>query len=144
MAREVGAAPQLFVDMRDVEYREAVTRTFHQAVKVGGHPVLKQEAPWERMAGMTASVIYDDEEQRFKAWYLAGCYAPGVEHVQCLATSPDGIHWERPSLGLHEALGTRENNIVIPPAHHDGKDHWESMLKDPIAQDAARRYKALG
>lgn len=136
--------PRLFVDVQDVETRENVTRTFHQATKYGRHPVLKQEAAWERHSGMTASVIYDEEEDIFKAWYMAGFYAPGQDHVQCLALSKDGVHWERPQLGLHEALGSKENNIVIPASYHDGQDHWESMLKDSMDADANRRYKALG
>ena len=122
---------RLFVDMDDVERQENVTRVFHQAEKYGTHPVLKQEAPWEQHSGMTAAVIFDAEEQIFKAWYMAGHYAPECEHVQCLALSPDGIHWERPSLGIHEALGSKANNIVIPATHHEGQDHWETMLKDP-------------
>ena len=139
-----GAQPRMFVDMEAVEARENIVRTFHQAVTYGGRPVLEQEAPWERMPGMTASVIFDAEAGVFKAWYMAGCYAPGREHVQCLATSPDGIHWERPTLGLHEALGSYQNNIVVPSSFHEGKDHFESMLKDPFDPDPARRYKALG
>jgi hypothetical protein len=142
--KALGAEPRLFVDVEDVEARENVVRTFHQAVKYGGRPVLEQEAPWERMPGTTASVIYDAEGGVFKAWYMAGCYAPGHEHVQCLATSPDGIHWERPKLGLHEALGSDQNNIVVPSSYHEGKAHFESMLKDPFDPDPARRYKALG
>ena len=136
--------PRLFVDLREVELRENIVRTFHQAQKEGRHPVLKQEAAWERHPGMTASVVYDDEQKVFKAWYMAGFYAPGKEHVQCLATSQDGIHWERPALGLHEALGSKANNIVIPAEYHDGQDHWESMLIDPMDPDPSRRYKALG
>jgi len=30
---------------------------------------------------------------------------------KCFATSPDGIHWERPDLGLVEYAGNRKNNI---------------------------------
>jgi hypothetical protein len=106
--------------------------------------VLTQASPWETNSGMTASVIYDQEDRVFKAWYMAGCYAPGAEHVQCLATSPDGVRWERPRLALHEALGSKQNNIVIPASYHDGQDHWESMLKDPLDADPNRRYKAIG
>ena len=140
----LSSAPRIFVDFKDVELRENVTRAFHQAEKYGGHPVLKQEAPWERHSGMTASMICDEEEGVFKAWYMAGFYAPGEEHVQCLALSQDGIHWERPRLGLHQALGSKQNNIVIPSSHHEGKDHFETMLKDPMDGDGARRYKAIG
>jgi len=142
--RVVGAAPQLFVDMQDVERRENVVRTFHQAVKHGAHPVLRQGARWESNGGMTASIIYDAADGVFKAWYMAGFYAPGAGHVQCLATSTNGLYWDRPPLGLHEALGSKDNNIVIPASHHDGKDHWETMLKDPLDPDSQRRYKAIG
>src|SRR5690242_14902584 len=90
----LGERARLFVDLHEVDAREGVRRVFHQAARHGSHPVLRQEAPWERHSGMTASVVYDDEAGIFKAWYLAGNYAPGVGHVQCLATSPDGIAWE--------------------------------------------------
>ena len=73
--------PRLFVDYYDVERRENVRRTFHQAVRWGGQPVLRQEAAWERHPGMTASVIYDADEKLFKAWYMAGFYEKGSEHV---------------------------------------------------------------
>ena len=134
---------RLFVDMFDVDAQSNVKRDFHAAVK-HPQPVLRQQAPWECHGGMTASVIYDTDEKIFKAWYMAGFYEEGSEHVQCLATSTDGIHWRRPDLGLHEALASTQNNIVIPASHHEGQDHWESMLKDPHDVDAARRYKAIG
>lgn len=136
--------PRFFVDFKDVELRENVTRVFHQAVKYGSHPILKQEAQWENHSGMTASVIYDGDEGIFKAWYMAGFYAPGMNHVQCMAVSQDGINWERPKLGLHEALGSKDNNIVIPASYHDGQDHFETMLKDPMYRIPDRRYKAIG
>ena len=140
----LSTTPRLFVDFRDVERRENITHQYHQAQKHGTHPVLKQEAPWEKHPGMTASVIYDQEEKVFKAWYMAGFYAPGEVHVQCLALSEDGIHWQRPALGLHEALGAKDNNIVIPASYHQGQDHFETVLKDPADPNPARCYKAIG
>lgn len=135
---------RLFVDAADIDLQQNVRRVFHRAVKHSPHPVLRQEAPWEGHSGMTASVVYDAEESLFKAWYMAGHYADGVGHVQCLATSGDGVHWQRPELGAHEALGSKRNNIVIPASYHDGQDHWESMLIDPFGDDDRRRYKAIG
>ncbi|HNZ38551.1 MAG TPA: hypothetical protein PKN69_03375 [Candidatus Latescibacteria bacterium] len=144
MPATLTSEPHLFVDLNEVEERCNITRNFHTARKYGRHPVLKQDAPWEKHPGMTASVIYDVEQKVFKAWYMAGFYEPGSKHVQCFAVSDDGIHWNKPALGLHEALGSKENNIVIPSSYHDGMDHWESMLKDPLDSNPARRYKALG
>lgn len=54
---------------------------------------------------MTGSVIWDEEEELFKIWYMGGGYATGGDpsldlgdpghshtlHVLCLATSADGI-----------------------------------------------------
>lgn len=139
---------RLFVDMRDIDARSNVSRQFHAAVK-HSQPVLRQALPWECHPGMTASVVFDDDEQLFKAWYMAGHWTDGVGHVQCLATSTDGVHWERPALGRHEAPGSTgavstRNNIVIPQTYHDGQDHWETMRKDPIDPNPARRYKAIG
>ena len=134
---------RLFVDMHDVDAQIRVTRDFHAATK-HPQPILSQDAPWECHGGMTASVVYDAEEGLFKAWYMAGFYAEGVGHVQCLATSTDGIRWKRPNLGLHEAMSSTQNNIVIPATHHEGQDHWETMLKDPAESDPSKLYKAIG
>ncbi|MBT6144971.1 MAG: hypothetical protein HOH74_06055, partial [Gemmatimonadetes bacterium] len=134
---------RLFVDMYDVDARSRVTRDFHAAVK-HPQPVLGQQAAWECHGGMTASVIFDQEQELFKVWYMAGHYGEGIGHVQCLATSTDGFHWDRPELGGHEALGSKRNNIVIPADYHEGQDHWETMLKDPAETDPGRRYKAIG
>ena len=41
-------------------------------------------------------------------------------------------------------MGTKQNNVVIPPEYHDGKDHWESIGKDPFDPDPKRRYKGFG
>ena len=59
--------------------------------------------------------------------------------VMCLATSEDGIHWERPSLGLVEFDGSTDNNILptkegVPPT---------PAFQDLREADPAKRYKAL-
>jgi hypothetical protein len=141
--KQLNSERRLFVDMEEIALRENVTRCFH-SVQRHGPPVLWQQEPWEKHAGMTASVIFDEEEKLFKCWYMAGFYAPETMHVHCLAVSEDGIHWRRPNLGRHEALGSTANNIVIPAAYHDGMDHFETVLKDPLESDANRRYKAIG
>ncbi|HUT75166.1 MAG TPA: hypothetical protein VM221_10095 [Armatimonadota bacterium] len=148
-ARRLPEAPQLFVDLAGVENAHAsgrwkrmrgVERVFHQAAQEP-HPVLAPEAPWE-CGGFTCSVIYDEDERVFKLWYLTGV-ADG-RHVTCYAVSDDGVNWRRPDLDLHAYAGSAANNIVIPPDYHDGLDHWESVLKDPLEADPSRRYKALG
>jgi len=63
-------------------------------------------------------------------WYQAwpGCYL-------CYATSQDGIHWDKPNLGLIEFQGSTENNIVLPVGYGAG------VLFDPRDPDPSRRFK---
>lgn len=138
--------PQLFVDFERVAHAHpsgrlkrlpGVTRSFHAAT-VHPHPVLWPERPWEQH-GFCNSVIFDEEHGLFRMWYSA--YSP--DGKLCYATSRDGIEWERPSLGRHEYDGSRDNNIVIPPSHHEGKDHWETVLMDSMDPAPSRRYKTL-
>jgi len=148
----LGDAAQLFVDLDRVESLDNVKQVFHPAEKHAANPVLRKVKPWENDRGTWGSVIYDDEEKLFKAWYggASGAqkeFRPGSLSdcsVLCYATSRDGIHWDRPELGLCEVMGTRKNNVVIGDDHHNGLDHWESTVKDPLEKDPERRYKALG
>lgn len=142
-------SPQLFIDFERInnahpsgrlKQTRGVHRAFHQADH-HPHPILRAEAPWEQR-GFTTSVIYDEDERLFKMWYLTGL--EDGRNITCYAESKDGINWQRPDLHLHEYAGSSANNIVIPPDYHEGKAHWESVLKDPLDPDPARRYKALG
>jgi hypothetical protein len=143
-------APQIFVDLDALEKLDNVQQLLHSAEKHPANPVISPTRPWEREGGgPAASVIFDREEKIFKCWYQGVIgdklgttqYGP---HTLNYATSTDGVHWDRPDLGLHEVCGTKNNNVVVPPEYHDGKDHWESVNKDPFDPDPKRRYKAFG
>jgi hypothetical protein len=145
-------SPQIFVSLDQVDLLENVQQVFHSAQKHPGNPVIRRVKPWENDRGTWGSVSYDAEEKIFKAWYggsserehevYQGTKVPCS--VLCYAVSPDGVLWERPNLGLYEVRGTRENNVVVGDDHHQGMDHWESVLKDPLEKNPARRYKGLG
>lgn len=115
---------------------------------------------WEaRFDNVYPSVIYDGDAGIFKCWYKcfivdeASVKTPlrqrpltpysGGEREEGLlyATSSDGIHWEKPALGLIEFAGSRENNIVMRRATHG--IHAGGVLKDPRAPDPSRRYKFI-
>jgi hypothetical protein len=80
-------------------------------------------------------------------WYN-GNYGPlsntiGYERVNCricYATSRDGVHWEKPSLGLVTFGGSANNNIVdfLEP----GLWSTFAVLYDPDDPNPSKRYKA--
>ena len=103
-------ASQLFVDLDHVETLDNVRQVFHAAEKHPENPVLRKVKPWENDRGTWGSVIYDEQDKIFKAWYGGKSgrqkeYRPGSLSecsVLCYATSRDGVHWDRPALGLRQ------------------------------------------
>ena len=59
----------------------------------------------------------------------------------CYAVSKDGIHWEKPELGLVECNGNRRNNLV--DFHQDADIHALAILHEPEDPDPARRFKMV-
>lgn len=97
-------------------------------------PVLVADRPWESTLGYV-TVLHD--EGRYRMWY--GVQTNGGLHpgsALCYAESTDGIHWEKPSLGLMEYNGSTATNIVYP------KSVEGSVFRDPAAPPA-ERYKLV-
>src|SRR5438093_289898 len=65
----IGDSVQLFVDLDRVASTENVRQVFHLAQKHPANPVLRKVKPWENDRGTWGSVIYDERDKVFKAWY---------------------------------------------------------------------------
>ena len=72
--------------------------------------VLRYEMPWEDRWSYYSTVFRD--EDRYRMYYRGGLGDKGIPGQICYAESTDGIHWERPELGLIEFNGSKQNNIV--------------------------------
>jgi hypothetical protein len=59
-------------------------------------------------------------------------------HVNCLAESSDGFHWERIPIGEVSFRGSKENNILP-----NGLDAEYKVIMDPHDPDPNRRYKGI-
>lgn len=98
-------------------------------------PVLKGEKPWEAGWMHSGSILQVGDV--LKMWY--GAHPPSKDgklgaYIFCYAESSDGMHWERPNLGLVEFEGSKGNNIL--PLWGD------AVCLDPKAK-ASQRYKML-
>jgi len=129
---EVGSRKQLFLDSRFIEASEGVTLTMNPPAKIG--PVLLPDRPWERRGlDVWSSVL--EADGIYKMWY--SCTSRKDQSFLCHATSEDGEHWEKPSLGLIEFKGSKNNNIVIQ------NENSATVFLDPHAS-SDKRYKAVG
>jgi len=106
----------LFIDDSFVHHVSNLTSTFTEPKKCTNNPVIRADQPWEKDAAFVDSglVLYDEKEKLFKAWYQGGaCYGPDDNSNMCYATSQDGVVWTKPSLGLVDFEGSKDNNIVL-------------------------------
>ena len=129
---------RLFLDDAHVESRQGLIRSFHQAEKYPGNPVVVPDLPWERAMGHNHGTVLF-EEGRFRYWYQTYAFAreaAGTFHC-AYAESTDGIRWEKPLLGRHALDGDRQNNVV---AYDVG---GVNIVHDDHDGDPDRRYKML-
>ncbi len=117
----------LFLDMLDVGrslWTEQVMQTAH---KHPGNPLLRPSGDDKTLDShrvFNGGVVLQDDGI-FKAWYGASNPfaedwfketdgVPGWKRLLrlCYATSKDGITWEKPTLGLHEFKGSKQNNAL--------------------------------
>jgi hypothetical protein len=103
--------------------------------------VIKCEHPWEERLGQYHSVLYDDGV--YHMWYTVyGKAEEGKLPVRSIAyaKSNDGIHWEKPALGLVEVYGRKDNNIVLGHGFGGvkGATHGCMVFPDPQAPKEQR------
>ena len=120
------------------------------------HPVRREiavvhDAPWEGNGGGYHTVFYDPDYKEtgryrmyYHAWHIPSDGRQDHPLYIGYCESKDGIHWEKPALGLVEFNGSTANNIVM--ATINGREcHDFSVFKDtnPDVQQGAQ-YKAVG
>lgn len=121
------------------------------ARRVMHHPVPQEiaidfDAPWEGNGSNYPTVFRDDDVYRMyyrgaQFTIVDGVLRSGHPAVTCCALSHDGIHWEKPKLGLIEFDGSKENNIVWNgvPATQNFVPFKDSRADVPVDQ----KYKAF-
>jgi hypothetical protein len=137
--RVIGSELQLFADRWLIDRLERAKLVLHSPVP--REVVFEFDAPWEGSGSGYVTIMRDGE--RYRMYYRGGGEF-AREHT-CLAFSDDGVHWTRPSLGLFEFEGSKENNIIWTGAE---KAYWESHNFSPFRDDnpgvpLEQRYKAV-
>jgi hypothetical protein len=135
----VGDRSQLFVDQILVRETRTVSFTLHPARKHPANPVIKADRPWEGWRlEIYGNVIHDDEENRFKMWYLGEENQSFPNYAVYYAVSADGVHWDKPPVGTVKTAKYDKHNVVA--------EHiiLPSVIKDKADTDPARRYKMIG
>lgn len=132
---------QLVVDDYGLASKNGLVRTYHPLVKFAGNPVLSADQPWEGQAVYTYGTVLPDETGNgYRLWYSCIDYFHDCEMRVLYATSPDGIHWSKPALGIRQWNGSTANNMFFPRATLNG---IASIIHTPWDPDPGRRYHVV-
>ena len=133
----------LFLDDRHVSEMFGLSRRFGEPQACPENPVIRADTSWEKDAAFVDSglVVFDEDDGLFKAWYQGGaCYGPDDGSTMCYATSADGVHWDKPALGMVEFEGSTANNMVLRARC---MMHDPAVIIDCAEPDPQQRYKAV-
>jgi hypothetical protein len=138
----IDAAPEPFFD------RRLIASTTGD-INLRLHPPLRREvvfrfdAPWEGAESGYVTVLAADD-RKFLMFYRGG--GESTREQTCLAQSADGIHWTRPTVGLFEFKGSKQNNIILMPTNRKayGESHnFTPFLDRNPATSPDHKFKAL-
>ena len=139
-AVQIGDRIELFLDDWLIDASRDVRHVLHSPRPA--EIAIRKDKPWEDSTMYDPVVMKDGS--RYRMWYRANFnQAP---FYTAYAESDDGIRWTKPSLGLIEFRGSRENNIVwVGDPDVPDKPYVLSVFKDGHPKTpASERYKATG
>ena len=138
---------RLFLDDRGLSALRNLKIQLHRPAKYGA--VIRPDRPWEdQYLQIRTGPSWHPDEKVWMLWYTGGSYA----------TSQDGVHWDKPILGLREHEDSTQNNLMLPVTRYEFTDasgreiasvkgDGTIVLKvfyDAHDPDPSRRYKGIG
>ncbi|MFO0916908.1 MAG: hypothetical protein U0872_01155 [Planctomycetaceae bacterium] len=127
----------LFVDDAEIERSEGLLRVINKPKK-RSEPVVVADRPWEGDRAQAWGSVVQEPDGLLRMWY----FSMNTEHFgvtgdrraefrdrggYAYAESRDGIHWEKPDLGVVEFRGSKKNNLFYTFSP-DGKNLVELDL----------------
>lgn len=145
----IGSRLELLIDRHLVARSRGLRH--HALTPRAEERVLAFDKPWEGPFSGYVTALHDPQLGEFRLYYRGHWPAFGVgsEHpfshagqCLCVATSADGIHWQRPQLDLHPLPEAPRNNILLldrfPHTHN-----FTPFLDSRPGVPEHERYKAL-
>ena len=105
--------------------------------------VLTTDESWEGNVSAYFTFLQDGDE--YRAYYRGSHYDTSKKvtthrEVTCVAVSKNGVHWEKPKLGIVDFDGSKSNNIVWDGI---GTHCFAPFVDSSPDSKASEKYKAL-
>jgi len=108
-------------------------------------PIIPNDKPWDKCGIGLSTLIY--ENGKYRLW--GGCSYDKLHLRPCYFESTDGVHWQKPDLGLVEFGGNRNNNLLptdvgfsifidprAPP-----EERYKTVMHTTISRQQFEKYK---
>ena len=139
---DISDRKQLFIDERFFAEREGIALQMGTPVQ-HLEPVLRSDRAWEEWGIGAYNTVWREADGRWRCGTTRPCKRGlPMEGARRLgyAESADGLHWEKPVLGLVEFRGSRDNNIVAPLVEQQSMQ-GATVLRRRERATAEERYK---
>ncbi len=138
----VGSRLELLLDDWLIESMEGLSFVLHTPRLA--ETVVLFDKPWENGGYCDYVTVFQDGDL-YRMYYACHLGAPldfgGGGQATCYAESRDGIHWTKPSLGIIESDGSKENNIVW---RGTASHNFTPFIDTKPGVPADQKYKAVG
>jgi hypothetical protein len=133
----VAAALELAAPLHVTMAAESEKTPVLTVLRQTAEPLLKADRPWESMGILLDQVLKIGDQ--WHMWYAAfdHDYRDDNDCHFCYARSKDGVHWEKPSLGIYSYKGNTANNVLLSGFN------FCSFIFDENALPA-ERFRAVG
>ena len=142
---DIGSRRELFVDHLLLERLVGTRLQLHHPEPA--ETVLKLDRPWEGDTGYGLSVIQDGDTYHMYYQGRTRRPVPARRTPTLYARSQDGIHWEKPNLGLVPIKGSLENNQIGStdgkPLYAQGEPGVEIFIDRRPGVPKGERFKAF-
>ncbi len=117
-------------------------------------PVLREKTfsfdkPWEGDGCDFHNFFWDEEYGKYRMYYLGWGSgqlmdpdSPSTIRV-CYAESTDGIHWERPNLGIYSYGKSTDNNVLFDKLQYPRLDNFMVFKDENPACPPDEKYKGI-
>ena len=143
----IGNRRECFFDnyLIDEEKTTAEARLHHPVPR---EVVMNSDMPWETRGIAYENFFFDEEIGKFRMYYLgreALTKSLRGEQIRvCYAESTDGLHWEKPSLGICEFKGSMQTNIILDEKTAPFYDNFMVFKDENPACPHDKKYKGIG
>ena len=143
------SSTELFLDNEMIEVTPGVSRRLHPPKKHLLNPVVRCDRWCDGNNIQPYTTMYDPEDKLFKMWARTGsdwksAYLDGNAAYMLYFTSTDGVHWDKPDLGVMEIARPARPQHRLHQRHGPAVADGDACRTGEVRRAHASRWRRRG